>query len=53
MATLDEEIAKTQQQLDQLRNTDHVPERRRQAYYDAIADAERKMLDLLRLKGKQ
>lgn len=51
--TIEEEIAKTQQQLDQLRNTDYVPERKRQAYFNAIADAERKLLDLLRLKGEQ
>lgn len=51
--TTDEEIAKIQQQLDQLRNRDHVPERKRQAYFNAIADAERKLLDLLRLKGEQ
>ena len=52
MTTIDEEIAKVRQQLDQLRNTDYVPERKRQAYFNSIADAERKLLDLLRLKGE-
>lgn len=53
MATLDEEITKIQQQLDQLRNRDYVPERKRQAYFSAIAEAERKLLELMRLKGEQ
>lgn len=53
MDSIDEEITNTQQHLDQLRNTDYVPERKRQAYFNAIADAERKLIELLRLKGKQ
>ena len=53
MDTLDEEISKARALLDQLRNTDYVPERKRQAYFNAIADAEKKLLDLLRLKGEQ
>jgi len=53
MATLDEGIAQIQARLDQLRNRDFVPEQKRQAYYNAIVDAEKELLDLLRLKEEQ
>ena len=48
--TIDEHIIKVQEQLDVLRNRDHVPEHRRRLYYRAIADAEKLLDELLKQK---
>jgi hypothetical protein len=50
--TIDERIAELNQQLDQLRNRDFVPQHQQQAYYCAIEKAEKELLSLLRMKGK-
>lgn len=51
MDAVDQRIAELNQQLDQLRNKDFVPERDRSAYFQAIENAERELLTLLKQKG--
>ena len=50
MDTIDEQIAKLQMRLDQLRNTDYVEERKRRIYYRSIAEAEAELARLSKLK---
>lgn len=50
--TTDERIAELNRRLDQLRNRDSVPDRDRSAYFQAIENAERELLTLLKQKGK-
>lgn len=52
MDAIDQRIAELNQRLDHLRNRDFVPERDRSAHYQAIEDAERELLALLKQKGK-
>ena len=52
MDAIDQRISELNKRLDQLRNKDFVPERDRSAYYQAIEDAERELLALLKQKGK-
>lgn len=51
--TIGQRINKLNQRLDQLRNRDSVPERERQAYYEAIRNAEIELLSLMRQQEKQ
>lgn len=50
-SAIDERIAELNRRLDQLRNRDFVPERDRSAYFQAIENAERELLTLLKQKG--
>lgn len=52
MDAVDQRISELNQRLDQLRNRDFVPERDRSAHFQAIEDAERELLALLKQKGK-
>ena len=51
MDAIEDRIAELNQRLDQLRNKDFVPDRDRHAYFQAIENAERELLALLKQKG--
>lgn len=52
MSDADQRISELNKRLDQLRNKDFVQEIHRHKHYQAIEDAERELLTLLKQKGK-